>query len=360
MDSVTTTSIEIPSCMVTKFEAKLNKVYFINQYTLVLILEGSGKIEVDFKSYPNWQEKAIYLEKGQYIKFLGTDFVVRFIEFPDSILFHSEDVRVLFKHLLSVGYINYTECEDCQVFLDQSVFNQDVSNLIDISTEQWYWQNPFQANKEEYRLIFDVKEVIDAEFANSLHTKRLVSHLQQAQQSNVHHLVKDKLGITINKLIKNKLLMESKKDVAFTDKSMKEIAYEKGYQDPSYFNRVFKNQVGQTPKEFRDNFDFENRDTFSQNLLELLDQFHKTEHRIGFYADKMNMSVKSLSKKVRAQLNDSMGQLIRHHLIRSAKELLTQGVSVKEVAYELGFEEAHHFSTYFNHYEGVTPSSFRK
>ena len=345
--------------MVNKIKAEINKVYFINNYTLVHILNGTGNIQVDFKSYNDWNDKAIFLEKGQYIKFLNDDFIVRFINFPDDILFKSKDVRVLFKHLISLGYINFEECEDCQLFLSNSIFNDKMSNLIDVSTEQWYWQNPFQANKEEYQVIFDVKDIIDSEFSNNINATSLTNHLVNSQY-NIQHLVKDKLGITINKLIHNKQLIESKKEIAFTDKSIQEVAYDLGFKDPAYFNRVFKNKVGQTPKEFRDTFDYENRDLFAQNILELIQLFHKEQHALGFYADKMNISVKALSKKVKQKMNMSLGQLIRAQLILSAKAMLIEERSVKDVAYKLGFEEANHFSSFFTNYVGLSPSNYKK
>ncbi len=344
--------------MVHKIQAEINKVYFINKYTLVHILDGTGNIQVDFKSYEDWEDKAIFLEKGQYIKFMSDDFLVRFIEFPNEILHKSKDVRILFKHLISLGYINFKECVDCQAFLSNTVFNDQMSNLIDVSTKQWYWQNPFQANKEEYQVIFDVKDVIDTEFSNKIDIKSLINHMHH--DYNAQHLVRDKLGITINKLINKKQLLESKKDIAFTDKSIQEIAFEQGYKDPAYFNRVFKNKVGETPNQFRNTFDYENRDMFSQNIIELIQLFHQEEHAIGFYADKMNLSVKVLLKKVKQKMNSSLGQLIRHQIIHSAKIMLSESNNVKDVAYELGFEEANHFSRFFTNYVGVSPSTFKK
>ena len=345
--------------MVEKIHPEINKIYFINKYTLVHILQGTGNIQVDFKSYNNWKDKAIYLEKGQYIKFLSDDFVVRFIDFPDEIIFKSKDVRILFKHLISLGYINFNECEDCKLFLNKTIFNDKMSNLIDISTEQWYWQNPFHANKEEYHVIFDVKDVIDSEFTNKINIQSLIEQMVDSPY-NVQHLVKDKLGVSINKLILNKQLVESQKDVAFTDKSIQEIAYDKGFKDPAYFNRVFKNGIGQAPKQFRDNFDYQNRDTFSQNLIELIQLFHKEEHALGFYADKMNISIKALSKKVKHKMNASLGQLIRSQIILSAKDMLSESESVKDVAYALGFEEANNFSSFFTNLVGVSPSQYKK
>ena len=87
--------------MVTKFSPKPNKVYFINPYTLFHILEGNGVIQVDFNNYLDWDNKLIFLEKGQYIKFNSDTFTVRKIVFGDEKTFQNKDVRVLFKHLVS-------------------------------------------------------------------------------------------------------------------------------------------------------------------------------------------------------------------------------------------------------------------
>ena len=344
---------------VKKFDPELDKVYFIERYTLVHILKGSGVIQVDFKSYSDWNDKIIYLEKGQYIKFLSEDFIVRFITFPDEILYKSKDVRILFKHLISLGYINYSECDDCKSFLEKTVFNFNMDKLIDTSVDQWYWQNPFSANREEYEIIFDVKEAIDKEFSNVIDIGKLKEHLVHSDQ-NIQSLVRDKLGISIQKMVANKQLIESQKDLAFTGKTVQEIAFEKGFKDPAYFNRVFKNKLGQTPKKFRDNFNFKNRDLFTQDLLELIQIFHKEEHALAFYADKMNISIKALSKKVKDRMNLTLGQLIRAQLIDSAKTMLHEGEAIKEVAFSLGFDEPNNFSAFFSKYAGVNASDFRK
>lgn len=72
---------------------------------------------MDFKNYYDWQEKAIFLEKGQYIKFMSDDFMVRSIEFSNETNFYNDEVRVLFKHLISLGYIDLLECEDCNTLM---------------------------------------------------------------------------------------------------------------------------------------------------------------------------------------------------------------------------------------------------
>ncbi|WP_350285006.1 AraC family transcriptional regulator [uncultured Croceitalea sp.] len=343
---------------VEKFSPEINKVYFIACHTLIHILSGKGSIQVDFKNYFDWHEKAIFLEKGQYIKFLSDDFTIRRIEFSNESKFYNNDVRVLFKHLISLGYIDLLECEECNSFLSETALTQNSADIIDISSKQWYWQNPFKANKEEYQVIFDTKEIIDREYSNKLTSGELVSLIND-RGYNAQALVKNKVGLTVKKLMASKRLHESLKEVAFTNKNIQEISYDLGYTDDAYFNRVFKNSIGQTPKQFRENFDFKNRDVFSQDLLELLQKHHTQERSLEFYANEMNLSIRALSNKVRAKLNTSLGHLIRLELINSAKLMLLEGRSITSISRQLGFEEPNHFSSFFKHYSNVTPTEFK-
>ena len=343
---------------VEKFSPEINKVYFIESYTLIHILSGKGSIQVDFKNYFDWQEKAIFLEKGQYIKFLSDDFTVRKIEFSNEHKFYNTEVRVLFKHLISLGYIDLLECKDCNAFLSEASLTDNSADIIDISSKQWYWQNPFKANKEEYQVIFDTKEIIDKEYSNNLTSNDLVSLIND-RGYNAQALIKNKIGLSVKKLMSSKKLQESLKEVAFTDKNIQEVSYNLGYKDDAYFNRVFKNSIGQTPKQFRENFDFKNRDLFSQNILELLQKYHAQERSLDFYADKMNLSIKALSNKVRVKMNTSLGQLIRLELINSAKLMILEGQSITSISRQLGFEEPNHFSRFFKHYSKTTPTEFK-
>lgn len=342
---------------VDKFSPELNKVYFINKQSLFHILEGSGSIEVDFNSYLDWQDKLIYLDKGQYIKFMAENFVVRRIEFDDPDVFHSPEVRVLFKHLVSLGYINYRECEDCQKFLSNTILDSDTQNIIDVSSAQWFCQNPFGAAKDEYQVIFDVKELIDQHYINHLSSQEILE-LLDIQGYQVHDLFRNKLGLSIKQLWTNKVLLESKKEIAFTDKNIQEVAFEKGFKDPAYFNRFFKRGTGQQPGEFRKHSNVEGRGQFAENLFNLIQSHHKEHHKLEYYADRMNLSIKTLSRKVKDQLNTSLGLLIRQELLTSAKQRLSDGMTVKEIAHELHFEEPNHFTRFFKNSTGITPSDF--
>ena len=73
----------------------------------------------------------------------------------------------------------------------------------------------------------------------------------------------------------------------------------------------------------------------------------------------MLLSEQALSKAVRQKFNMSIGQLIRHEIIKTSKQYLSEGRSVRETAFALGFEEANHFSAFFKHYTQLSPSEFK-
>jgi len=54
-----------------------------------------------------------------------------------------------------------------------------------------------------------------------------------------------------NEIIKSRILLEAKRLLCFTEWSVKEIAYELGYEDPAYFNRLFTSKIGDSPVVFR-------------------------------------------------------------------------------------------------------------
>lgn len=58
-------------------------------------------------------------------------------------------------------------------------------------------------------------------------------------------------GLTPRDIIINKIIKESKHQLLYTQKSVKEIAYTLGFDDASNFIKVFKTITEITPSEFR-------------------------------------------------------------------------------------------------------------
>jgi AraC family transcriptional activator of pobA len=72
--------------------------------------------------------------------------------------------------------------------------------------------------------------------------------------SYLNEAVKEATGFTVTYCIQQEIVLEAKRLLYHSSCSVKEIAYELGYEDPTYFSRLFKKTVGKTPGEFRDQY----------------------------------------------------------------------------------------------------------
>lgn len=79
------------------------------------------------------------------------------------------------------------------------------------------------------------------------------------------------------------------------------------------------------------------------------------------YAEMLNLSTNYLNKICKKTLGQTSGDLIRKQLILEAQRLLHYtNLSISEIAYELGFEHASYFITFFKKGTDLTPEKYRK
>ncbi|MGV0925437.1 helix-turn-helix domain-containing protein [Empedobacter tilapiae] len=92
----------------------------------------------------------------------------------------------------------------------------------------------------------------------------------------------------------------------------------------------------------------------------LIDEFYKEEKSVVFYAEKLHISANYLNILCKKHLKVSATQLIQQRIIIEAKRLLKSGdLSIKEIAFELGFTDHAYFSNFFKAQTDLTPSEFR-
>lgn len=69
----------------------------------------------------------------------------------------------------------------------------------------------------------------------------------------LNEAVKGATGMSVGAYIRSRIIIEAKRRMVYTSKSAKEIAYELGYADYSYFSRLFTKSAGVSPADFRKN-----------------------------------------------------------------------------------------------------------
>jgi AraC family transcriptional regulator, transcriptional activator of pobA len=70
-------------------------------------------------------------------------------------------------------------------------------------------------------------------------------------QSYLNESVKRVTGLSISHWIQQEVLLEAKRLLYYSELNVKQIAYELGYEDPSYFSRFFRRAAGMSALEFR-------------------------------------------------------------------------------------------------------------
>ena len=326
--------------------------------TLFYVEAGSGSIEVDFRSYPDWHDKLIFLEKGQYIRFMSPSFITQKLTFEDSTILSNQEGRVLFKHLISLGFVHCERGSNRKSGIP-GYLQRSPDKIIGQSILDWYQQNPFKASRSEYEIIFDVKEMIDYQYKDRPGVDSITDAVA-IDRNYVDQLFRRKIGMSIKQLVMKKQLDAAKKEIAFTDKAIHHVAYDLGYRDPGYFNRIFKKREGITPSEFREAIEYTIEDDFEERLFRLISKYHTRFKTNAFYAKQLHMSEKTLGRKVHNRLGTSLGSLIRNEVVRTAKKYLVEEVKIRDIAFTLGFDEPNHFTTFFKRYTGVTPTCYRK
>jgi AraC-like DNA-binding protein len=64
--------------------------------------------------------------------------------------------------------------------------------------------------------------------------------------NSLYNIVKQYSGLSPKEFINNRLILEAKRRLYYSKSSIKELAYELGFNDPEYFSRLFKKTTGKT------------------------------------------------------------------------------------------------------------------
>ena len=69
--------------------------------------------------------------------------------------------------------------------------------------------------------------------------------------NSLYHIVKNYSGLSPKEFITNRLILEARRRLYYSEtSSIKELAYELGFNDPEYFSRLFKKVTGKTITNF--------------------------------------------------------------------------------------------------------------
>lgn len=108
-------------------------------------------------------------------------------------------------------------------------------------------------SSDRYRSItLKLKKLLDIHL-NEEKSPSAYASMLNISEVYLNEAVKGSTGLSVGKYIRGRVIVQAKRQLAYTSLSAKEIAYALGYEDYAYFSKLFRKSVGQSPTEYRKN-----------------------------------------------------------------------------------------------------------
>jgi AraC-like DNA-binding protein len=99
---------------------------------------------------------------------------------------------------------------------------------------------------------------------------------------------------------------------------------------------------------------------FASNYRSMVIRDYMKSKSVTFYADKLNITTEFLNKCVKKTYQKTAKDVINDVLMLHIKTLLLQtSIQIKDLAYELNFDDYSHFVKFFKSQTGISPADFR-
>lgn len=103
------------------------------------------------------------------------------------------------------------------------------------------------------------------------------------------------------------------------------------------------------------------KNSIVERFIALVEEHYRQERLIGFYADKLCITPKYLSKLVKENTGRSAGEWIENHVILEARAMLqSSDMTIQQIAASLNFPNQSFFGKYFKRATGLSPKQYRR
>lgn len=252
-----------------------------NYYSLIWLQEGKGKLNADFTEYDFSADTLFAFTPYQPFMITAiTEVKGMVLNFhPDFFCIHKHHNEVscngvLFNNIYQPPFITLDETTKAtlKMLLDQmktemqnpamaqyellisylKIFLITASRLK--AEQQPQANNKSSENKEPF-ILQTLKNYIELHFKTK-HSASDYSELLNITPKALAKITKTHFHKTLTDLISERIVIEAKRELYLTNKTVKEIAYELGYDDEHYFSRFFKNNADVSPQLYRDTVGF--------------------------------------------------------------------------------------------------------
>lgn len=264
------------SLNVIKFDEAcvFNKSEQVESYTIYWIKEGKGNYKIDFNNYSFNDNVLFFLSPGQMFS-VDTEKVkeaykLTFVRDFYCIQVHDKEVScngVLFNNIYETPYVSPCEKDvvKLEFILENLIEEFNNSGAAQYDMLQAYLKqfiihsvrikkdNHIIKDDKETKLFKDFSLLVEQLFTKHHSVSLYAERLGVSPKTLSKHF--QKLGVqTPSDFIKNRIITEAKRKLIYTDDSIKQIAYDLGFNDPSYFTRFYTKATQKSPLKFKKDY----------------------------------------------------------------------------------------------------------
>ena len=246
-----------------------------DHHIFLLVEEGEIHLEVDFEMQFLQAGSVTYIHPSQIHRIVDHNRSSFYLLGITSENMGEEYIRLLEHTLFPVKPIDLGEEIKAVIFesvrLCQKIYKRkaekiystlikDQSNaFIGLYVSQYLQEKQIPDNPNRYEVLTKAfRESLEQNFTR-IKSASEYANVLNVSASYLRESIRKTTGLSISEHIQNRNILETKRLLYHTDKSVKEIAIELGYEDYSYFSRFFKRSVGITALEFRNQVRKNNR-----------------------------------------------------------------------------------------------------
>lgn len=261
------------SLSVIEFEEAcvVNKSESLDTYRIFWIKEGTGNYSIDFENYSFKDNVLFFLSPGQVFSVVSEKikeaYQLSFIRDFYCIQTHDKEVScngVLFNNVYETPFVTPCESDTRKLsFILESLISEfNTTEAAQYDMLQAYLKQfiilsvrikkEFQIEKGdlETKLFKDFSLLVEHSYRSIHSVTEYAKQLGISPKSLTKHF--QKVGVeTPSDVIKNRIVLEAKRELLYSDKSVKQIAYDLGFNDAAYFTRFFTKLVSKSPLQFK-------------------------------------------------------------------------------------------------------------
>lgn len=240
-------------------------------YEILLIKKGGGEHSIDYVTYPVLDNQVFFLRPGQVHQFKpSSETIFYFVAFDSNAIQLNSVIQLnqfeFFQSFNTTGYVIMQDMESIvsivKALMDDTLLSPPPLNqntlicsylmIFLIKLQREFIQSKMQSGDvaKTSDIVREFNRLLDDASLRYRFVHDYAKHLH-VSPNYLNERVKQETGKAVSSWIYDKLLVDSKRCLMQSDKSIADIALELNFPDATHFSRFFKRYSGITPKAFR-------------------------------------------------------------------------------------------------------------